>query len=253
MLLTVLPASIQLNAANTVESVHRLALEWAKLREEKTRAERDWAYERELMQSTLRGLEERLQALQDKRNLAEAQTATSRRAAEEDATKAAALSAAFEKMQERLRQVSRELLQWREMLPPRLNHALELPFASLADETLAPADRARVVVTVLDRCAQFNSAITLSEEVLALEGQREKVFEVLYWGLAQAHALDRHSNQAYVGRPGPKGWSWEPRPAAVAAVVAAALAAHREQADPQFFMLTAKPDSAGLGAKSAAP
>ncbi|MEO7413751.1 MAG: DUF3450 family protein [Opitutaceae bacterium] len=223
-------------AADSVESVHRTAVEWARLREEKTRVASEWAHERDLMQATLPALQERLKLLEERKSLAEAQTATARRDAEQEATKGAGLVSSLEKTQTRLRQVSRELLQLRASLPPRLSRALEFAFASLEDEALSLAERMRSVITVLERCAQFNGAVTLSEEALSLEGSKEKVMEVLYWGLAQAYALDRSGNQAYLGRPGAQGWVWEPHPEAVQKI-SAALAVHRDEAEPRFVML----------------
>jgi Skp family chaperone for outer membrane proteins len=243
----VLPG-LRVAAADTVESVHRTAIEWVKLREEKARVERDWAQERDLIQATIPALQERLQQLEDKRKLTEEQTANARRETEQEAAKGAALFAGLEKTNERLRQVSRELLQLRGSLPPRLNRALELAFGSLGDESLGPADRMRAVITVLDRCAQFNGAITFSEEALVLDGSKEKVVEVLYWGLAQGYALDRATNQAYVGRPGATGWTWELRPEA-ASKISAAITIHRDEAEPRFVMLPAKIDGAPPAAK----
>jgi Protein of unknown function (DUF3450) len=222
----------------TVDSVHRVAVEWSKLGEEKSRVEGEWARERELMRAAIPALQERLQLLEEKRTLTEEQTATARREAELEAQKSAVLVASLERTREHLRQASRELLQLRSSLPPRLSRALELAFASLADEALGTAERMRAVITVLDRCAQFNGAITFSEEALTFDGT-EKVVEVLYWGLAQAYALDRSGKRAFVGRPGSGGWTWEARPDA-AQKIAAAIAVHRDEAEPGFVMMPAK-------------
>jgi hypothetical protein len=231
-------------AADTVESVHRSAVEWVKLREEKARVEGEWAHERDLMQATIPAMQERLKLLEEKRGLTDAQTATARRDADQEATKGAALVLSLEKSKTRLRQISRELVQMRAALPPRLSRALEFAFASLQDEALSPAERMRSVITVLERCAQFNGAVTLSEEALSIEGSSEKVMEVLYWGLAQAYALDRSGKQAYIGRPGAQGWVWEAHPEAVQKI-SAAIDVHRDTAEPRFVMLPVK-----IGAKT---
>jgi hypothetical protein len=235
------PGTPRCEAADVLETAQRTAIEWVKLREETARLENEWAQERDLMQATIPALEARWRMLEEKRKLTEEQTATARREVDDEGAKARALAASLEKSKERLQQASAALLQMRPSLPPRLSRALELPFASLADEALSPAERMRTVITVLDRCAQFNGAITLSEEALVVDGAGEKVMEVLYWGLARAYAVDRAGKTAYVGRPSDKRWIWEAQPEAVEKI-SAAMAVYRDQMEPRFLTLPVKMD-----------
>lgn len=223
----------------TVESVHRVALEWARIQEERHRIETEWRHERDLLEGTARALQERIKELESKQRLIEERTALIRADAVREKEQNAALSQSVQTLSERLQHIGNELLGLRPMLPPRLDRALEFAFAGLEDESRSPGDRMQTLITIFNRCAEFNSTITLSEEALAVENSAERVMEVLYWGLAQAYALDRDGNRAYVGRPTKAGWVWEPRSEA-ASTIATAIAAYRDEVEPRFAMLRGK-------------
>jgi hypothetical protein len=96
------------------------------------------------------------------------------------------------------------------------------------------------VTTILNRCAQFNKTITAGEEPVTLAGQTEKkLLNVIYWGLAQGYALDRVTGKAYLGTPGPAGWTWEENASASPALLQV-IAVNQEKADPAFVELPAR-------------
>jgi hypothetical protein len=95
-------------------------------------------------------------------------------------------------------------------------------------------------MTIINRCMQFNRAITASDEVLMLEGEATpKSLEVIYWGLSHGYALDRAADKAWFGTPGPQGWQWEARPGA-AKGVARLIAIATDKADPDFIVVPAR-------------
>jgi hypothetical protein len=115
-----------------------------------------------------------------------------------------------------------------------------MSYRSLGGKDASPGERMQLVMTVLNRCAQFNLAITHGEEVLTLEGEPgPKAVDVIYWGLSHGYALDRAGGKAWLGTPGPERWQWEPLPGA-APTVADLMAIRLDQADPRLVSVPAR-------------
>lgn len=227
-------------AAESVETVEKLATEWIRARTETTRLEAEWGRDRGLMDPMLSALRERAQATEDKRDGLRVRTAKDREElgtaqAVNDATAAAIRAAAS-----RLEAVIPKLAGLRAALPPRLSAALELPFKSLEAPDLPMGERMQFTMTVLNRCVQFNRVITCGEEAVALDGESTPlVFEVIYWGLSHGYALDRSGNRVWFGSPGADGWHWENR-AGAAPAVARLIDIHQGRADPEFVLAPAQ-------------
>jgi hypothetical protein len=107
----------------------------------------------------------------------------------------------------------------------------------------------QLVMTILNRCAQFNRVVTSGEDVLSIEGEPgPKSLEVIYWGLSHGYALDEKAGKAWYGSPGPKGWQWEPL-ADGARPVSKLIAIYGDRADPDFVAVPARlgqPSGAGV-------
>lgn len=222
-----------------VDAVRQVVTEWAKIRAETVRLETNWESERELLTSTLKAQHERAETLANQKKTLESKTAGERDALASLATQNAAAEAALNTATERLRQIGAQLVTLRPWLPPRLSQALELPYRSLANPALTPGERMQFVTTILNRCAQFNKAITYGDEPLTLPGDTDRrMVEVIYWGASHAYAFDRAGGKAYFGSPGAQGWSWEPSPGSEKSV-ALLIAIYRDKADPQFVEVPA--------------
>jgi hypothetical protein len=209
----------------------KAASEWIKVRLETTRIEGTWAADRPLLESTVNGLKERAQGLEEKRDLLKAKTAKDRDDSEtmEAKNKVAA---------EDLHAVDARL-QLRHDLPPRLSEALDMSYRSLGNPSLASGERMQLAMTVLNRCAVFNRTVTSGEEVLTIDGEpNAKSLNVIYWGLSHAYALDRLAGKAWYGSPGPRGWQWEARPDSVQPVTRL-IAIYNDKADPDFVSVPA--------------
>lgn len=223
-----------------VASVQKAVSDWARIREETVRLESTWETERQLLESTLKTMQERATVLANEKKTLEAKTAGDRDALAKLASENSAAQAAIDATAARLKTVSQQLIELRPSLPPRLSRALELPYRSLASPTLSPGERMQHVTTVLNRCAQFNNTITYDEEPLTLSGDnQERLLEVIYWGTSHGYALDRTEGKAYFGAPSPRGWTWEPAPEA-AKPVAELIAIYREKSDPRFIEVPAR-------------
>ncbi len=217
----------------------KAASDWIKTRLETARVESAWASERPLLESTINGLKERAQTLEEKSDLLKATTAKDR---EEIATLQGKNKAAGDDLQgaeTRLQALVGKLVDLRPALPPRLSEALELPYRSLANPGPGAGERMQLAMTILNRCALFNRTVTCGDEVLTIDGEQgAKSLEVIYWGLSHGYALDRAAGKAWHGVPGPRGWQWEPKPDAVRPVEKL-MAVYNDKADPDFVAVPA--------------
>lgn len=233
-------------AADPIQEVGKTASEWVNTRAETVRIETDWARNRNLLTGTINGLKERAERLQEQRDQLLASTAEQRT---EHADLTARLTQARDnlgKTETGLKTLTERVMRLRPQLPPRLAEALDLSYRSLAGNEASPSERMQLVVTVLNRCAQFNLSITHGDETLTLPGEPgPKSVEVIYWGLSHGYALDRAAGRAWLGTPATGTWTWEPLDGAVAAVTEL-MAIRRDETDPHLVTVPArlKPASA---------
>ena len=226
----------------------KAAGDWIKVRLETARMETEWQTDKPLLESTVVGLKDRAQTLEDKRALLLSETSKDR---EDIATMQGKNKEASEDLhaaESRLQALDEKLTGMRPYLPPRLSDALELSFRSIANPGLATGERMQLTMTMLNRCLQFNHAVTSGEEVLTIEGEdAAKSLEVIYWGLSHGYALDRKAAKAWYGSPGPKGWRWEPL-AGAADQVTKLIAVYNDKADPDFIVVPATLSSSATDA-----
>lgn len=227
-----LPAS-----ATPLNDVQAAAAEWARIRSETSRLETDWAAERQVLDASISGL--RIQAEQAELEH-EALVAESTKQRDEIAelTERNQINATkIEQTVDRVAALSAALIDLRPALPPRLSSALDLPYRSITIADLNPADRMRHTMAILNRCQQFDQTFVFAEEVLSVTpGEEERLLEVVYWGLAQACALDRSAGQAFIGRPIDGQWTWVAAPGLEDAA-AQLIAVRQDQAPPDFVEL----------------
>jgi len=220
--------------ATPLDDVQTAATTWANLRSELTRLESDWAGEKKVLSASVAGLSQRAEQMALSHEALEAETAKDRREIDELRQQNKASTADLEQANNRMAAVAQRLLSTRAALPPRLSAALDLPFKSLASPDLAAGERAQHVMTILNRCNQFNQAFVLAEEIIPTSpGAEPQLLEIIYLGLAQACAIDRAADQAYVGRPTNGQWTWTPQPN-LAAEIANMIAIYQDRAEPTF-------------------
>ncbi len=223
--------------AADIDAVQKSAAEWARIRTETARLESDWQWQQQLLATTNAALQERVRQLQARRDELKARTGGDRDELAELTTRNATATSAIATADQRLKQLTADVVALRASLPPRLSEALELPYRSLANPELSTGERMLYLTTVLNRCAQFNKSITYGDEPLMLPGETDrKLVNVVYWGLGQAYALDRMNGKAYTGAPADGRWSWQESPAAAEALTRI-IAINQEKADPAFVEL----------------
>lgn len=224
-------------AATSLDDVQNAATEWARLRAETTRLETDWTTERNLLGATVNNLTVEADQLERAQAAAQAENRTQRETLAQLTADNTARAEAIAAATVRLEALTDTLRTLRPALPPRLSAALDLPYRSLDADYLRPADRLRHTLTILNRCQEFDQAFVLAEETLPLaSGEEPRLLEVLYLGLAQACALDRATNEAYLGRPINGSWQWVHVPG-LAPDAARLIAVRRDETPPEFVTL----------------
>lgn len=225
----------------SLETVQKSAGDWLKVRAETARLETEWSSQRRLMDSMVRGLNERAQTIEAKRDFLRASTAKDREELAALEAFNANASTRLKVADEQLKTMIHQLLQLRASLPPRLSVALELPYKSLAAAEPTTSECMQLTMTVLNRCLQFNRSIVCEDEILKLDGDANgRQLEVIYWGLSQGYALDRVAGKAWQGGPGQEGWKWQPMVDAEAAGrVAKLITIYRGKDEPAFVELPA--------------
>lgn len=229
------------SAADPIEEVGKSAAAWIDTRAETARIASAWTQDRELLTGTLNGLKERAQRLTEQRDKLLAITAEERAEQDTLAARLAASKQSLADVETRLVTLTERALQLRPSLPPRLSEALEMSYRSLAGKEGSPGERMQWLMTIINRCAQFNLGITQGDEVLALAGESgPKSVETIYWGLSHGYALDRVANKVWLGAPGANGWQWEPLDAAAARGVVELIAIRRDEAAPRLVTVPAR-------------
>lgn len=234
VVLALLLSAVTGTAADPIQEVGETASEWVKTRAETVRVETDWARNRSLLTGTIGALKERGERLQEQRDHLLASTAEQRAEQAELTSRLERSRENLRTTEDRLQALTARVLQLRPALPPRLSDALDLSYRSLAGGEASPSERMQLVMTVLNRCAQFNLAITHGDETLTLPGESgPKSVEVIYWGLSHGYALDRVAGKAWLGTAATGAWSWQALEGAAPAVIRL-MAIRRDEADPRI-------------------
>lgn len=223
--------------ANPLTDIQESAAKWSEIRSETSRLQSDWVAERSVLNSSISGLnieadqlelEQKAMASEAQKHTEEIDRLTARNQAND---------AAIAQTVERLASLSGELIALRPALPPRLSNALDLPYRSIAQADMEPADRMRYTMAILNRCQQFDQTFVMTEEVLPVEaGGEDRLLEIVYWGLSQACALDRSANETFIGRPVDGVWTWVPAPG-LAEAAAKLIAVRQDEVPPDFVTL----------------
>ncbi|HVU17773.1 MAG TPA: DUF3450 family protein [Candidatus Didemnitutus sp.] len=234
-----LATAAALAAPDSIDSVEKAAGDWVKMRVETARLNSEWSSQRELLESLVASTKERAGALETQRDYLRSKTAEERNeiAAATEANRKSA--AAMQDAESSSRALAEKVAALRRRLPPRLSSALDLPYRSLAAENLGASDRMQFVMTILNRCVEFNRVITADEELVSVDGKNTQLLPVVYWGLSHGYAYDRVSRQAWLGRPDGDGWKWSPvanGPAAIERLEAIA----QGKAEPAFIVAPAQ-------------
>lgn len=231
---------LTLHADDVMAPLGNVTAQWVATRDATVKAQAEWDSQRDLLQASIDAMRERAQTLEEQRDLLQARTTKNREDLAAQERENAECRQRLRESEQHVAAVDAALLALRPQLPPRLSAALAVVSRSLADPSVGPSERMQLTLTFLTRCEQFNHTITAGEEVLAVEGEsRPRLLDSIYWGTSVGYAYDRTSGRAWLGRPSPEGWRWEPCPQAAAAV-RTLLDAGQNQSEPQFVSVAAQ-------------
>lgn len=104
-----------------------------------------------------------------------------------------------------------------------------LPDEGQTEDLPSLSQRFSTVVGLLDNANRFNREVSASSEVRTLPDGSLAYFDVLYVGLGTAFYVNATGTVGGVGRPGPDGWIWEPRPESAPAIAEALKVQKGEQ------------------------
>jgi hypothetical protein len=226
-------------AQEALDEADKSGRRWISLRLEAVQLESEWRTQCEVLASLVTALQERAKLTEEKRDFALAKTAQERQELEGLRAKNQSATEDLKACEMRLESLCQQLLSIRPKLPPHLSDALEMSYRSICAPNLASGERMQVAMNVLNRCAQFDRMISTSEDVLSLEGEpANRYFEVIYWGLSHAYAIDRTNRKAWLGTPGNDRWQWVPVPDVYDAVVKL-IAVANDKAEPEFIPVPA--------------
>ncbi len=233
------PAAVLISSLNAtpLNDVQEAASEWARLRSETARLDTEWLAERALLEASITNLNTQAEQLELQHQAFVAESAEAQQEVDQltsaNQTRAEKLMVATA----RIADLAKQLVDLRPALPPRLSAALDLSFRTLANPDLSPADRMRHTMAILNRCQQFDQTFVITEEVLTLGTESQpRLLEIVYFGLAQACALDRSANEAFVGRPVDGVWQWENVPG-LANEATKLIAVRQDDIPPDFVSL----------------
>lgn len=239
-LIVIVPVILtRLPAQDSLASADKAAHDWLTLRAETVRLDTEWRTQREVLASLAVTLGERAKLAEEKRDLAKAKAGQEAQDLDDLRAKNRAASDDLKSCDARLQSLSQRLLALRPKLPPRLSDALDLSYRTLGSATAATTERMQVAMNVLNRCAEFDREVSVSKDILTLDGEpADTYFEVIYWGLNRGYAIDRASHKAWLGTPGPERWEWQAKPDAYAAVVKL-MAIASDQVEPDWVAVPA--------------
>lgn len=122
------------------------------------------------------------------------------------------------------------------------------PGVTLTDKMPSFVVRAQNIAVILRQADLFNSKITLDKPRLQLPNTKDKVYNVLYFGLGAAYFVDESGDIGGIGQPGPNGWTWI-RNDEIAPDVQNAILIFESKSPARFVNLPFQLDSSSASAK----
>lgn len=226
---------------DSIQAVQESTRKWTEIRLETVRLQEDWAWEKDILNNTKDALTQQLQTVTAQKTLIESETALTRNKLAKAKLENEHLKSVLIVTEEHAQEMIDRLKQLRPKLPPRLSSALNLAYESLNDPQISLGEKQQLIVTICNRCTQFNSLVTYSEEAIDPNESDPRVLQVIYLGLSQGYALDRSNNTVFYGHPDGDEWQWvEDR--SLTDSITQLIDVFKEEADPAIISVPATID-----------
>lgn len=203
-------------AAETPLTDARATLEkWVEARQQISKAKGDWQADKETIQQTVLLFEREL------KNVAEQMSKVSTNTVQVDKERAEA--EALQKASKEGLERAREFVTGFEAEITTLLPRLPLPLQDIvkplvnrmptdAKTKMTVAERAQVVIGILNEMDKFNNGVTIFSEKRKNDKGEELSVETVYVGLGAAYFVSDSGDFAGMGTVGPNGWEWTAKP-----------------------------------------
>lgn len=192
----------------TMENYRHLVGELVDLKkdllEEQQRWEEQKAYlenEKKLLLKEKKILRERIEEAKKSKSEHEVEIAAVKRSAEQSEQALKKLIPAVERAEIALRE-------WRRILPESLQKDFPGQFDKIDTED-SLSRRLQKVYGSYAYLEQVSNSVKTTQEIIALDPENPMVFDVIYFGLAQAYAVSKNNTTAAIGRYETKGLTWK--------------------------------------------
>ena len=223
---------------DSIEAVQESTRKWTEIRMETVKLQEDWVWEKNILENTKEALSQQLETMKAQKKLVESETALARNDLSKAKTENDQLKSALLATEEHTQEMIGRLKHLQPQLPPRLSEALKLAYESLDDEDVSLGEKQQLIVTICNRCAQFNSLVTYSEEKVDPDKTDARVLQVIYLGLSQGYALDRSERTVFYGHSDGEKWQWEENKS-LTGPIRQLIDVFKEEADPAIVVVPA--------------
>jgi hypothetical protein len=224
-LAAVLPARPE---EGTVGELEGLVAQWVGLRQQLAREKRGWDEQQSRLREEIRLLSAEKTALEQEISETDVTASEIEQGRVALLARREAMSRAVSDLAPLIERAEVDLGKWQARVPVSLGQTLRealerIPVSGTGADRTSLARRLQVVIAAYTEIENLQGGVHAVREVLSLPGRKARELDVLYLGLARGFAVGPDDDWAAVGRPGPDGWTWSPRPG-LAPQVRAAMA-----------------------------
>lgn len=204
-------AGSALQAQTAVEKARDTLSELVKTKKDIVESKANWDTEKEILQATIRSLEDELEMLETRIEESEKQKAESDGARIRLSETREGLKAQLDEFTSIVAGYEKRLLAILPYLPePLLDEVGKLTDKLPRDgkSGLDAPRRALIVLGIMQGIDKFQTSVTTHKMLLEIDGAPAKEFLVLFYGLGTAFFVDEEIQIAGSGMPSAQGWVW---------------------------------------------
>jgi septal ring factor EnvC (AmiA/AmiB activator) len=215
---------------------------WVETRQLISKTRSDWQSDREMLEQSIQLFERELKAVEDQMTkLSTNSTQADKERAQADAQVKSA-NESLDRTKQFATGFESEMNKLVPRLPKPLQEILKPLLAKLpsdpANTKMAAAERAQVIVGILNEIDKFNNAVTIFSEKRKNDQGEEIAVQTVYLGLGAAYFVSDAGDLAGTGTAGANGWDWTVKNE-LASSIKEVLRIYRNERPPRFISLPA--------------
>lgn len=177
-------------------------------------AKSEWATEKQIIQDTIDTLQRQIEGVENTLSRIEDTTTAAEERRSELQTQIDELEDILSFFEPLITEYENRLRNLRDYLPEPLIDKSgrlfdQLPKQGEQGSRRLLNNRAVVVIAILDEINNFKNSVQVHNQLLAVNGQEEREFSVLYYGLSSAYFVDENETVAGIGTPAKGGWNFQ--------------------------------------------